>query len=254
MGTAYNTPRIITDNLISFLDAGNTKSYPGSGTTWTDLTGNGNNAQLQNSSNISYSSNEGCLILDTSASSNFPYILRLTDYVKDVNIYDFTIEHWVNIYLTADDETGTLWRNTPSNVEPYSENANIILQDNKIKVSNWFAASDYTTPTSLTFVDSSAQYTSSSYNGWEHLVFSRIGMENNNMRFYRNNSLVHTWTNKLLFSDANTNTDSNRALFGSSVTTGIRGKIGIYRFYHKKGFTAAEVKQNFDASKRRYGL
>ena len=242
MATEYNTPRIITDNLISFLDAGNTKSYPGSGTTWTDLTGNGNNAQLQNSSNISYSSNEGCLILDTSASSNIPYILRLTDYVKDVNIFDFTIEHWVNIYWTGD--SGTFWRNTPDNVSPYPENANIILTDNKIKVSNWLTATDYTTPGVWTEVDTGTQYTSSSYNGWEHLVFSRIGMGNNNMRFYRNNSLVHTWTNKALYNDANTNADDSRALFGNSGNGGIRGKIAIYRFYHKKGFTAAEVKQN----------
>jgi len=36
MGVAYNS-RIVTDGLVLALDAGNTKSYPGSGTTWTDL-------------------------------------------------------------------------------------------------------------------------------------------------------------------------------------------------------------------------
>ena len=38
MGTYYN-PRIVTDGLVLALDAGNAKSYPGSGTTWTDLSG-----------------------------------------------------------------------------------------------------------------------------------------------------------------------------------------------------------------------
>jgi hypothetical protein len=42
MGIAYN-PRTVTDGLVLCLDAGNTKSYPGSGTTWTDLSGNGRN-------------------------------------------------------------------------------------------------------------------------------------------------------------------------------------------------------------------
>ena len=34
---------IVTSGLVLNLDAGNTASYPGSGTTWTDLSGNGNN-------------------------------------------------------------------------------------------------------------------------------------------------------------------------------------------------------------------
>lgn len=37
------------NGLVLALDAANTKSYPGSGTTWTDLSGNGNNGTLQNS-------------------------------------------------------------------------------------------------------------------------------------------------------------------------------------------------------------
>lgn len=42
MGVAYN-PSIVTNGLVLCLDAANPKSYPGSGTTWTDLSGNGKN-------------------------------------------------------------------------------------------------------------------------------------------------------------------------------------------------------------------
>ena len=45
MAVGYN-PRIVTNGLVLCLDAGNTRSYPGSGTTWTDLSGNGNNGTL----------------------------------------------------------------------------------------------------------------------------------------------------------------------------------------------------------------
>jgi hypothetical protein len=38
-----NGPRIVTDGLVLCLDAGNSKSYPGSGTTWYDISGNGKN-------------------------------------------------------------------------------------------------------------------------------------------------------------------------------------------------------------------
>jgi hypothetical protein len=44
-----HSPRIVTDGLVLCLDAGNPKSYTGSGTTWTDLSGNGNNGTLTNS-------------------------------------------------------------------------------------------------------------------------------------------------------------------------------------------------------------
>jgi predicted nucleic acid-binding Zn ribbon protein len=48
MGTRYN-PAIVTGGLVLALDAANIKSYPGSGATWSDLSGYGHNATLFNS-------------------------------------------------------------------------------------------------------------------------------------------------------------------------------------------------------------
>ena len=42
-------PNIVKDKLVSYLDAANTQSYPGSGTAWNDISGNGNNGTLINS-------------------------------------------------------------------------------------------------------------------------------------------------------------------------------------------------------------
>ena len=47
MGIGYNTS-VVRNGLVLYLDAANRKSYPGSGTTWTDLTGNGYNGILLN--------------------------------------------------------------------------------------------------------------------------------------------------------------------------------------------------------------
>jgi hypothetical protein len=47
MGLAHS-PRIVTDGLVLALDAANPKSYPGSGTTWTDLSGMGYLATMRN--------------------------------------------------------------------------------------------------------------------------------------------------------------------------------------------------------------
>jgi hypothetical protein len=62
MGISYN-PRTITDGLVLCLDAANSKSYPGSGTTWTDLSGRGNNGTLTNGPTYS-SANGGSIVFD----------------------------------------------------------------------------------------------------------------------------------------------------------------------------------------------
>ena len=58
-----HSPKIVTDGLKYFLDAGNVKSYPGSGTTWRDLSGNGSNSELVNGPTYG-SSNGGHIIFD----------------------------------------------------------------------------------------------------------------------------------------------------------------------------------------------
>jgi hypothetical protein len=48
MGTLSGGPNIVTDGLVLHLDAANPKSYPGSGTTWADLSGRRYNFNLIN--------------------------------------------------------------------------------------------------------------------------------------------------------------------------------------------------------------
>jgi hypothetical protein len=58
-----HSPSLILPGLVLCLDAANSKSYPGSGTTWTDLSGNGNNGTLVNG--VGYSGdNLGSLSFD----------------------------------------------------------------------------------------------------------------------------------------------------------------------------------------------
>ena len=64
MGTSYN-PRIVTDGLVLCVDAANKRSYPGAGTTWTDLTANKNNGTLTNGPTFD-SANGGSILLDGS--------------------------------------------------------------------------------------------------------------------------------------------------------------------------------------------
>jgi hypothetical protein len=49
----------VSDGLALYLDAGNTASYPGSGTTWTDLSGNGRTGTLTNMDGTNFNSANG---------------------------------------------------------------------------------------------------------------------------------------------------------------------------------------------------
>ena len=62
MGTSYN-PRIVTDGLVFCVDAADKRSYPGAGTTWTDLSKNRNNGTLVNSPTFD-SANGGSIAFD----------------------------------------------------------------------------------------------------------------------------------------------------------------------------------------------
>ena len=64
MGLAHS-PRLVTDGLVLCVDAANTKSYPGSGTTWTDLSGKGNDGSLINGAAFD-SGNNGSINIDGS--------------------------------------------------------------------------------------------------------------------------------------------------------------------------------------------
>ena len=62
MGLSHS-PRIVTDGLVFCVDAGDKMSYPGAGTTWTDLSKNRNNGTLTNGPTFN-SSNGGNIVFD----------------------------------------------------------------------------------------------------------------------------------------------------------------------------------------------
>lgn len=63
MATQFANGRIVTDGLVLSLNAADRNSYPGSGTTWFDTSGNGNNGTLTNGPTFN-SSNGGSIVFD----------------------------------------------------------------------------------------------------------------------------------------------------------------------------------------------
>jgi hypothetical protein len=94
---------IVTDGLVLSLDAGNLKSYPTSGTTWTDLTKNGNNGTLTNGPTFN-NSNTGGIVFSTD-----DFVL-LPNGVLSGN-GNFTINQWIK---WSSGSYGTIFGNYPS--------------------------------------------------------------------------------------------------------------------------------------------
>jgi hypothetical protein len=96
MATLYS-PKIVTNGLVLCLDAGNNKSYPSSGTSWSDLSGNNNNGTLTNGPTFD-SANGGSIVFDGT-----------NDYVDTVNTgttfqfanVTFTVSLWIKTSATS---------------------------------------------------------------------------------------------------------------------------------------------------------
>ena len=99
MGVFYN-PSIITEGLVLYLDAANLKSYPGSGTTWNDLSGNNNNAPMVNTPTYSNLKN-GAFTFDGVGTNYF----NLDSKASLVNVNAGTVGGWVRFNDLNSDST-----------------------------------------------------------------------------------------------------------------------------------------------------
>jgi hypothetical protein len=220
---SYAGPEIADSGLVVSLDAGNTKSYPGSGTTWTDLTGNGLNATIGNSPVFSYM-NSGIL---TYSGATAGATATGTSSLFNVGTGDFTLECWAKV----------------SSFAPYSLPVSLDDNLNGNGIIYYLAASPYNFRTWIgnTANNSVTQITT---NTWYHLVISRLS------------GTVSKYINGVLDS---THTAAGSLATGQSIKIGWRydasynftGSIGEVSFYNA-AMTAAQVAQNYSATSSRY--
>jgi hypothetical protein len=224
MATLYS-PKIVTAGLVLALDAANPKSYPGSGTTWTDLSNNGNNGTLVNG--VGYNSgNLGSLVFD----GVDDYVNLETESLLNATLNDdtnWTISYWVNPQTNGrmldrgnigTDPTGTLELNVQS-----------VTRNN-------------------TTGGSSSLSTDIINTGWNYLALTRTSL------------LLHSWYLNGTFSNSAQTTESyggsgiwkigRRAANTSSIFQGSVSQVSIYN----RALTASEIQQNFNAIKARYNL
>ena len=228
----YRGANIVTNGLVLALDAANTKSYPGSGTTWSDLSGNENNGTLTNGPSFS-SDNGGSIVFD-----------GVDDYsTSSTNITpatgDFTIAFTYK--LTGPNGRGGLFERKPSS--PY--NGFSLGQGGAL---NWaFSVSGTSDFNNILTVN----FSYGSLNTW--YIDVGVYQNNNTVIGYRNGNLVGTTTG---VNQGNLSTQGSRTNFlianrdlGSSLPC-IVGNVLVYN----RALSAAEVEQNYNAYKSRFNL
>jgi len=240
----YN-PRTITDGLVLALDAANTKSYPGSGTTWTDLSGRGNNGTLVNG--VGYSgSNLGFLSFD---GTNDYGSISSPSPLSGTKLFSFEI--WVNFtsitgnygninkcaWLFAGG-TGTGGGQPEFGV--FSAN-NTSFTPNTII----FGRGGGATIGSLSINVSSLM----SNGNWYQIVLVRSA--SNAQTVYLNASSIGTGNVSNSFTDGQTDFG---AIHGNPSYDGyFNGSIPQVSIYNR-ALSAAEIAQNFNATRSRFGI
>jgi hypothetical protein len=232
-------PSLVTAGLVLDLDAGNSASYAGNGTIWTDLSGRGNNGSLVNS--VTYNSaNQGYLTFNGNGSyagsgGYNPYVSlpRSTD--LDFGADDFTVELWT-LTTTANPhpEYITLNVNSLSYAAFRMEywNGNVNLLHSYDGTSHAFGNSFPIT-----------------MNAWQHIVVSRIS---GSVSVYVNGVLTTTYSlpGSLIAQEDSRIGD----FYGSNGYYSFSGNIAIVKIYKGKGLTSTETTNHFSLTKSRFGL
>ena len=88
-------------------------------------------------------------------------------------------------------------------------------------------------------------------NGWNHIVFTREGTGSNQFKLYVNGEYISAKTDSTNYSNSSTEASLGRRY---NNTEFLDGRIAVCRIYKGNALTAIEVKQNYDALKRRFIL
>lgn len=240
---------VITDNLLVYLDAGYKQSYPGSGNTWYDLSGNVNNAKFDTTPPY-VDGSSGFFVMNgipeysntTPSITQYPYLN--IDLRRDFSIEMWIMPHAPNRFFLFGQGTGTINQGMYAILEPDYNNLYVSESDGTgtDKVQFHFNSTSYTTFDSVNI----PRYT------WNHFVFTYNHSSPYTRGLYVNgvsqtpvdNGLgQYAGTGNLRFGLQNS--------AGSTFWRSALGRFAQIRIYSKI-LSQSEVTLNYNATKKRY--
>ena len=245
--THIATKGIVQSGLVLNFDAGVSSSYPGSGTTWTDLSGNGNNGTLVNG--VGYDSgNGGSLSFD----GTNDYVTAPLSSQFEFGTGEFTVEAWVNLASVSI---------VSSRILGIGDGAN---GGAPLTYTGWsFNVTNLSGTIYLYFYRFDGTETfyrvvipSFSTNQWFHFVATRNA--SNTLTLYSNGVAISTTASVTQsYNSVNSQPLYLGSIFegsGGASTKYLNGRVSNARIYKGKGFSAAEVSQNYNALRSRFGI
>jgi hypothetical protein len=217
-----NSPSVALNGLILNLDAGNSSSYPGTGTTWSDLSGNSNNSTLIGGA-VFDGANGGSILFDGSTG-------YISGTIAPISSSDFTVDFWINPTTSAN-YNNQISFNTNSDWTTF-----VYHNANGGGVYVGTSTGDRFNPIVGTMTA----------NIWQNCSFT---YSNKLAAFYVNGVLIETAT----FSSLPSVATISSYFIGQPTANTINGKIAKFMVYNR-GLTSSEVQQNFNATKSRFGL
>jgi Concanavalin A-like lectin/glucanases superfamily len=230
------SPKIVQDGLILYVDAANPKSYPGSGTLWTDLTRNRYNGTLVNGPTFN-GDNGGSVVFD-----GVDDFVESSSYPTPNGLSEYTMSVWINNV----NDTGGIINNWDSvadsgfEMELFFGNIYIAFTSNEFGTVYYGGTNSWVNFTTV-------------YNG------NLIGDENR-LKFYVNGSevtLAYNYPDSIP-SSISVPDSANTLKIGKIMPLNlserfIEGKISNTMIYNKP-LSPSEVLQNYNALKSRFGL
>jgi hypothetical protein len=230
--TPFQAPAIISNGLVLYLDAGNPSSYPGGGTTWTDLSGNNNHGTLR-------ANNSGSLPIFQSGTFYFngssSYVSMVSSVIPNSGSWSLSVwakipsggfaemintrntTNYAGFLLTSRGDGIRVQLNNPG-VQQFEPNSSSRIMDN-----NW------------------------------HLITITVDVSINQMKWYVDNNLANT----ISFSAGTLAGQGNFCIGWDYAWSGgaeyFRGSIATVSVYNVV-LSSNNVTANFNALRSRFGL
>ena len=240
MGISYN-PSISTNGLVLALDAANRKSYPGSGTTWFDLSGNENHFTLYNSPTLT---NNGFTFNGTNQ-----YAQCVNTTCGNFGSSSYTIEYAVNYTAPAASSVNCFLMKR-GGITSIGQ-ANNPGWAHRVGASVFFAQDDNPGGVQSNIINLSVTNNSPNISYYT-VVITRNGL-GITTTVYLNNVQIATSTTTMVGTGSVFNATAMNLFYTTGENVYMAGNMYFTRMYNR-ALSTAEVQQNFNAYRGRFNI